>query len=109
WLVESVATEDEQIVHEDRRAAVAMDRGVAEIVVLPDDVAVQVDGGGAGVAEVDVQAFARDNRSRAGVAVLAVDARRLAAVLFEHRRFPQDLARGSIETQSFQFLVTVVP
>ena len=58
-------------VDQDRRAAVAVDRGVAKLSVAPDDLAVEVEAGRALMAEMDVETFAVGERRRAGMAVLA--------------------------------------
>src|SRR5204863_7703754 len=73
--VAAVAVEHQRVADQGRRAAVAVDRVEGEVSVAPQDVAGEVETGGALVAEVDVKPPAADQRRRAGVAVLLVDGR----------------------------------
>src|SRR5262249_59016337 len=69
-LVVAVATEDQCVLDEDGRAAVAVNRLVFQVGVPPEHLAAEVETGGPLVAEVDEEPLAADPRRRAGVAVL---------------------------------------
>src|SRR5262249_772931 len=95
--IAAVAAKDEGILCKNRRAAVAVDRSVTNIVVLPDDFPVEIEAGRPLVAEVDEEPFAVGERRGAGVAVFIV---RLwgGSRLAEDFRLPQRLAVLGIET-----------
>src|SRR5262249_7096793 len=95
----AVGAEDEQVIDADGRAAVAVDGGVTEGGVRPQDLAFEVETGGTLMAEVDEDLVAIDDGRGAGVAVLGVDARGAAAVLTEGLDVPQDLAVFGVEAK----------
>src|SRR5262249_27818095 len=91
-LVAAVAAEDQLVVGQDRRAAVAVDRLGIPLVVLPHHLAAQVQARRPHVAEVDVEPLTADQRRRAGVAVFLMDARRFLGVFPEQLLLPEQPA-----------------
>src|SRR5439155_3570617 len=107
-LVGTVAAKHQGAVGEDRRAAVAVNRLVMDIAVRPDQCAFPLQACGALVSEVDIEPLTVRQGSRAGVAVLAVDARRLRPVLSKDLSVPDGLSCLGIEAKSTQGLIALV-
>src|SRR5262249_39618050 len=93
--------EDEQVIDHDGRAAVAVDRGEFQLAVAPEDLAGEVEAGGAHVAEMDEELLILDHRSGAGVAVLAVDVRG-GGRLAEDGGVPEELAGLAVQAQGVE-------
>jgi hypothetical protein len=104
-LVVAVGAENQGMVGQDRRAAAAVPRVVAELVIAPQDLAGGIQASRPAGAEMDVQPPAGDDRRGAGVAVLAVDVRPHCAVLAEDFALPEDLARLGVQAQGLEGLV----
>ena len=102
----AVAAEDEFVIRQGGRAAVAVHGRVLDGVIFPGDLAIETEGRGAHVAEVHVHLLAIYDRGGAGLAVLAMHAR--GGVHVEDRGVPEQLAvfgteAKGVERKAFAF------
>src|SRR5207248_9457268 len=90
--VAAVAIENDLVVHDDRRAAVAVSRSKSQVGVAPQDLAVPVEARRALMAKVNIELAVVDHRRGASMAVLGMNGRRGLAVLAKDLFLPQKLA-----------------
>ncbi len=105
-IVATVATNNHDVARDCGRSSVTVDGRVGECVVLPFDVAVDGEAGGAMRPKVNIQAVAIYDCRRAGVAVLAMHFH--FAGLSKHFYVPQFLATCGVETDDSQRVLTAI-
>jgi outer membrane protein assembly factor BamB len=103
FLTTSVPVKDGAFADQSLRT-LALDAAKGKI-LWDKEVFLQIEAGGALVAEVDVQPPAADHRCGAGMAVLAVDGRRLRAFLPEDLGVPDRLSGLGIQAQGAKRLI----